>query len=157
MRACGRTIIRPSVLAAKEAKALSTSEELWTGPGRFYPQTKSSLLSGMPERLMDGSLRMEDDQGPVNVRCGFFQDREPFAPHRGLEASEACNVASRAREACNKTAANGIADRHKYRRYFVGHDDIVRLLNTNLNEEKAADRKLSTVALRKGVNRKAAS
>jgi ferritin-like metal-binding protein YciE len=39
----------------------------------------------------------------------------------------------------------------------VGHDDIVRLLNTNLNEEKAADRKLSTVALRKGVNRKAAS
>jgi ferritin-like metal-binding protein YciE len=39
----------------------------------------------------------------------------------------------------------------------LGHDDIVRFLNTNLNEEKAADRKLSTVALRKGVNRKAAS
>src|SRR6188508_796920 len=39
----------------------------------------------------------------------------------------------------------------------VGHDDIVRLLNTNLNEEKAADKKLSTVALRKGVNRQAAS
>jgi ferritin-like metal-binding protein YciE len=39
----------------------------------------------------------------------------------------------------------------------LGHDDIVRLLNTNLNEEKAADKKLSTVALRKGVNRKAAS
>jgi len=39
----------------------------------------------------------------------------------------------------------------------VGHDDIVRLLNTNLNEEKAADKKLSGIALRKGVNRKAAS
>jgi hypothetical protein len=39
----------------------------------------------------------------------------------------------------------------------VGHDDIVRLLDTNLNEEKAADKKLSNVALRKGVNRKAAS
>jgi ferritin-like metal-binding protein YciE len=39
----------------------------------------------------------------------------------------------------------------------AGHDDIVRLLNTNLNEEKAADKKLSSVALRKGVNRKAAS
>jgi len=39
----------------------------------------------------------------------------------------------------------------------VGHDDIVRLLNTNLNEEKSADKKLSSVALRKGVNRKAAS
>jgi ferritin-like metal-binding protein YciE len=39
----------------------------------------------------------------------------------------------------------------------LGHDDIVRLLNTNLNEEKAADKKLSTVALRKGVNRRAAS
>jgi ferritin-like metal-binding protein YciE len=39
----------------------------------------------------------------------------------------------------------------------LGHDDILRLLTTNLNEEKAADKKLSTVALRKGVNRKAAS
>jgi ferritin-like metal-binding protein YciE len=39
----------------------------------------------------------------------------------------------------------------------LGHDDVIRLLTTNLNEEKAADRKLSTVALRKGVNRKAAS
>jgi ferritin-like metal-binding protein YciE len=39
----------------------------------------------------------------------------------------------------------------------LGHDDIVRFLNTNLNEEKAANSKLNTVALRKGVNRKAAS
>jgi ferritin-like metal-binding protein YciE len=39
----------------------------------------------------------------------------------------------------------------------LGHDDIIRLLNTNLNEEKAADKKLSSIALRKGVNRKAAS
>ena len=37
------------------------------------------------------------------------------------------------------------------------HDDVVRLLTTNLNEEKAADKKLSTVALRNGVNRRAAS
>src|SRR2546423_3157654 len=39
----------------------------------------------------------------------------------------------------------------------LGHDDVVRLLTTNLNEEKAADKKLSTVALRNGVNRQAAS
>lgn len=39
----------------------------------------------------------------------------------------------------------------------LGHDDIVRFLTTNLNEEKAAKTKLNTVALRKGVNRKAAS
>ena len=39
----------------------------------------------------------------------------------------------------------------------LGRDDVIRLLTTNLNEEKAADRKLSTVAVRKGVNRKAAS
>jgi ferritin-like metal-binding protein YciE len=39
----------------------------------------------------------------------------------------------------------------------LGRVDVVRLLTTNLNEEKAADKKLSTVALRKGVNRKAAS
>ena len=40
---------------------------------------------------------------------------------------------------------------------LLGRDDVIRLLTTNLNEEKAADRKLSTVAVRKGVNRKAAS
>ena len=39
----------------------------------------------------------------------------------------------------------------------LGHDDIVRFLTTNLNEEKAANSKLNTVALRKGVNRRAAS
>ncbi len=39
----------------------------------------------------------------------------------------------------------------------LGHDDIVRLLSTNLKEEHAANTKLNTVALRKGVNRKAAS
>ena len=39
----------------------------------------------------------------------------------------------------------------------LGHDEVVRLLNTNLNEEKAAGKKLSNIALRKGVNRKAAS
>src|SRR4051812_22159114 len=39
----------------------------------------------------------------------------------------------------------------------LGRDDVTRLFNTNLNEEKAADKKLSTIALRKGVNRKAAS
>ena len=39
----------------------------------------------------------------------------------------------------------------------LGRDDVTRLLTTNLNEEKAADKKLSTVAVRKGLNRKAAS
>ena len=39
----------------------------------------------------------------------------------------------------------------------LGRDDVIRLLTTNLNEEKAADKKLSTVAVRRGVNRKAAS
>ena len=34
----------------------------------------------------------------------------------------------------------------------LGHDDVVRLLTTNLNEEKAANTKLNSVALRKGVN-----
>jgi ferritin-like metal-binding protein YciE len=38
----------------------------------------------------------------------------------------------------------------------LGRDDVIRLLTTNLNEEKAADKKLSSVAVRKGVNRKAA-
>jgi len=37
----------------------------------------------------------------------------------------------------------------------LGHDDVVRFLTTNLNEEKAANTKLNTVAMRKGVNKKA--
>jgi ferritin-like metal-binding protein YciE len=39
----------------------------------------------------------------------------------------------------------------------LGHDEIVRFLTTNLNEEKAANTKLNTVALRKGVNTKAST
>ena len=42
-------------------------------------------------------------------------------------------------------------------RLSLGHDDIVRFLTTNLNEEKAANTKLNTVALRKGVNSKAST
>src|ERR1700682_4880693 len=37
------------------------------------------------------------------------------------------------------------------------HDGIVRFLPTNLNEEHAANTKLNTVALRKGVNTKASN
>jgi len=39
----------------------------------------------------------------------------------------------------------------------LGHEDVVRFLTTNLNEGKAADKKLSKLALRKGINRRAAS
>jgi ferritin-like metal-binding protein YciE len=39
----------------------------------------------------------------------------------------------------------------------LGHDEIVPFLTTNLNEEKAANTKLNTVALRKGVNAKAST
>jgi ferritin-like metal-binding protein YciE len=39
----------------------------------------------------------------------------------------------------------------------LGHDEVVRFLTTNLNEEKAANTKLNTVALRKGVNTKASA
>jgi ferritin-like metal-binding protein YciE len=39
----------------------------------------------------------------------------------------------------------------------LGHDEIVRFLTTNLNDEKAASMKLNTVALRKGVNAKAST
>jgi ferritin-like metal-binding protein YciE len=37
----------------------------------------------------------------------------------------------------------------------LGHDDVVRFLTTNLNEEKAANTKLNALATRKGVNNKA--
>ena len=39
----------------------------------------------------------------------------------------------------------------------LGHDEVVRFLTTNLNEEMAANTKLNTIALRKGVNTKAST
>lgn len=39
----------------------------------------------------------------------------------------------------------------------LGHQDVVQLLTATLNEEKAADAKLNSLALRKGVNSKAAA
>jgi len=39
----------------------------------------------------------------------------------------------------------------------LGHDEVVRLLTTNLNEEKATNTKLTTMAVRKGVNAKASA
>ena len=39
----------------------------------------------------------------------------------------------------------------------LGHEDVVRFLTTNLNEETATNTKLNTLAKRKGVNAKAAS
>jgi hypothetical protein len=39
----------------------------------------------------------------------------------------------------------------------LGHDEVVRFLTTNLNEEHAANTKLNTVAMRKGVNTKASN
>jgi ferritin-like metal-binding protein YciE len=39
----------------------------------------------------------------------------------------------------------------------LGHEDVVRFLTTNLNEETATNSKLNTIAMRKGVNSKAAS
>jgi ferritin-like metal-binding protein YciE len=39
----------------------------------------------------------------------------------------------------------------------LGHEEVVRFLTTNLNEEKAANTRLNTVAMRRGVNTKAAN
>jgi ferritin-like metal-binding protein YciE len=39
----------------------------------------------------------------------------------------------------------------------LGHEEIVRFLTTNLNEEKVANTKLNTVALRQGVNSRAST
>jgi ferritin-like metal-binding protein YciE len=37
----------------------------------------------------------------------------------------------------------------------LGHEDVLRLLTTNLNKEKAANTKLDTVALHKGASTRA--
>jgi ferritin-like metal-binding protein YciE len=106
--------------------------------------------------------------------CGGWCDAEnarrralPQCPAIDGRISEADEVAD---EAADKGDAAIVGSAHAVETYEmarygtliawaekIGHDDIIPLLNTNLNEEKATDKKLSTVALRKGVNRKAAS
>jgi ferritin-like metal-binding protein YciE len=130
----------------------STNRDLSKGLKDHLEETKKQI-----ERLDQVFKKL--DQDPEGVKCpaidGLIQEGDELAGEvADKEVLDAAIVG----------AAQAV-EHYEIARYgtliawaeALGHDDIVRFLNTNLNEEKAADKKLSGVALRKGVNRKAAS
>jgi ferritin-like metal-binding protein YciE len=130
----------------------STNRDLSTGLKNHLEETRKQI-----ERLDQVFKKL--GQNPDGVKCpaidGLIQEGDELAGEvADKEVLDAAIVG----------AAQAV-EHYEIARYgtliawaeALGHDDIVRFLNTNLNEETAADKKLSTVALRKGVNRKAAS
>jgi ferritin-like metal-binding protein YciE len=130
----------------------STNRDLSTGLKNHLEETRKQI-----ERLDQVFKKL--GQNPDGVKCpaidGLIQEGDELAGEvADKEVLDAAIVG----------AAQAV-EHYEIARYGtliawaeeLGHDDIVRFLTTNLNEEKAADKKLSTVALRKGVNRKAAS
>jgi ferritin-like metal-binding protein YciE len=136
-------------------------------PGMIDKATNRELSKGLTDHL-------EETRNQIARLDQVFQKlgEQP----RGVKCPAIDGLISEADEVAGEVADKGVLDaaiigaaqsveHYEIARYgtliawaeSIGHDDIIRLLTTNLNEEKAADKKLSTVALRKGVNRKAAS
>jgi ferritin-like metal-binding protein YciE len=134
-------------------------------PSLIDKATNRDLSKGLKDHL-------EETKNQITVWIRYFKSEKPQA----VKCPAIDGLISEANELAGEVADKEVLDaaivgsaqsveHYEIARYgtlidwaeAIGHDDIVRLLNTNLNEEKAADKKLSTVALRKGVNRKAAS
>jgi len=130
----------------------STNRDLSTGLKNHLEETRKQI-----ERLDQVFKKL--GQNPDGVKCpaidGLIQEGDELAGEvADKEVLDAAIVG----------AAQAV-EHYEIARYGtliawaeeLGHDEVVRFLTTNLNEEKAANTKLNTVALRKGVNRKAAS
>jgi ferritin-like metal-binding protein YciE len=95
------------------------------------------------------------DQKPSGTQCpaidGVIKEADEVADKAVLDAAIVAGAqAVEHYEICRYGTLIAWAEK-------LGHDDIVRFLTTSLNEEKAANTKLNTVALRKGVNTKAST
>ena len=136
-------------------------------PGMIEKATNQDLAAGLSQHLEETNRQVERLE-QVFIKLGHSPQGVQCPAIDGLieEADEvAGEVADKdVLDAAIVGAAQSV-EHYEIARYgtliawaeALGHDDIVRLLTTNLNEEKAADKKLSTVALRKGVNQQAAS
>lgn len=136
-------------------------------PGMIETATNRDLKKGLKDRLEETEKQIERldqvfkalGQEPKGVRCpaidGLIDEAEDVAGEvEDKSVLDAAVIGSAQAVEHYEMARYGTliawADE-------LGHDNVVRLLTTNFNEEKAADKKLSTIALRKGVNRRAAS
>ena len=128
----------------------ATNRDLSTGLKNHLEETKKQI-----ERLDKVFQKLEKE--PSGTKCpaidGIINEAEEIAGEVEDKAVlDAALVASAQAvehyEICRYGTLIAWAEK-------LGHDDIVRFLNTNLKEEKAANTKLNTIAMRKGVNTKA--
>ena len=116
----------------------------------------------------DGTQKLRLDADKVFEKLGKKPSATPCAAMDGIikEADEvAGEVEDKAVLDAALVASAQAVEHYEMCRYGtliawaekLGHEDVVRFLTTNLNEETATNTKLNTLAMRKGVNAKAAS
>jgi len=130
----------------------ATNRELASGLKDHLQQTK-----GHVERLQQVFKKL--DKKPESVDCpaidGIIKEAEEISGEvSDKDVLDAAIIAAAQAVEHYEITRYGtlIAWAHQ-----LGHDDVVRQLGATLKEEEQADKKLSTIAERKGVNRKAAS
>src|SRR4029078_9640225 len=136
-------------------------------PKLIEKTTHRGLIAGLNAHLEETNKQMERldkvflklEKQPSGTQCpaidGLIKEIDEVAGEVDdkavLEAAiVACAQAVEHYEICRYGTLIAWAEK-------LGHDEIVRFLTTNLHEEKAANTKLNTVALRKGVNSKAST
>jgi ferritin-like metal-binding protein YciE len=130
---------------------MATNRDLSKGLSDHLEETKKQV-----ERLDKAFEKL--GKKPSGVQCPAIDGIIKEADHT------ACEVGDKAVLDAALVSAAQAVEHYEICRYgtliawaeTLGHDEVVRFLTTNLNEEKAANTKLNTVAVRKGVNRKAA-
>jgi ferritin-like metal-binding protein YciE len=126
-----------------------------------------------PDLKADFKTHLEETKGQIGRLDRVFQKlgQEP----RGTDCPAIDGIIDEAEEIAGEIADKKVLDaalitsaqaveHYEINRYGtliawaeeLGHQEVVRLLNTNLNEEKATNTKLNSLATRKGVNAKAA-
>jgi ferritin-like metal-binding protein YciE len=136
-------------------------------PKMIDKATNSDLAAGLKMHLEETNKQIERldkvfrklDKKPSGTQCpaidGIIKEADELtgeiADKAVLDAAiVACAQAVEHYEICRYGTLIAWAEE-------LGHGEVVRFLTTNLNEEKAANTKLNTVALRKGVNAKASN
>src|SRR4051794_5316573 len=136
-------------------------------PKMIEKATNRDLVAGFKTHLVETNAQIERlekvfeklGQKPSGTQCPAIDGISEEAD------STASEVADKAVLDAALVAGAQAVEHYEMCRYgtliawaeYLGHEDVVRFLTTNLNEEKAANTKLNTVALRKGVNAKASS
>jgi hypothetical protein len=85
--------------------------------GQFYRERRSGGIGGVEEADVGRCVWIEDESGASGAGCDLFEQLKPFAPDRILKIGESREVPAGARQACDESTADRIADKDEYDRY----------------------------------------